>query len=217
MNRETEYHSNQMAFLVIHKKSVNKIYTIDNDQEPEIDMLEFQTKEEAEYYLQHGTIQKITNQNEHIRVFTDGSCSMNGAKDAKAGIGVYFGEGDQRNVSRRIHGKQSNNTAEMLAIIEVFKILKKEIIEGKKIIIYSDSKYSINTFTEWAPEWEKNNWIKKSKGEIKNIDIVKQGYQLFKESKNVTIKHVKGHSNKKDELSKGNEEADRLANMSIRN
>ena len=201
-----------MVFLVIDKKFVNKIFT-DDDSNIDIDMIEFKTKEEAEYYLEFGKF--MPRDKGEIVVFTDGACSKNGGKDAKAGIGVYFGIDDKRNVSQRIHGKQSNNTAEMLAIIEVFKILEKEINEGKKVIIYSDSKYSINTFTEWAPEWEKNNWIKKSKGEIKNIDIVKQGYQLFKESKNVTIKHVKGHSNKTDYLSKGNEGADLLATNSL--
>ena len=47
-----------------------------------------------------------------IIVFTDGGCSHNGSKNAKAGIGIYFGEGDIRNVSKQIQGKQTNNTAE---------------------------------------------------------------------------------------------------------
>ena len=200
-----------MVFLVIDKNSVNKIFT-NYDSNIDIDMIEFETKEEAEYYIEYG---KIMQKNDEIIVFTDGACSKNGAKDAKAGIGVYFGGDDERNVSRRIHGKQSNNTAEMLAIIEVFKILETEIKQGRKIIIYSDSKYSIQTFIEWAPEWEKNNWIKKSKGEIKNIEIVKKGYQLFKMFRNVTINHVKGHSNKTDHLSKGNEGADLLARKAL--
>ena len=40
---------------------------------------------------------------------------------------------------KRINGKQSNNTAELSAVIEVFKILKKEIDSKEHIIIYSDS------------------------------------------------------------------------------
>ena len=31
-----------------------------------------------------------------IKVFTDGACSNNGKPNAKAGLGVYFGENDQR-------------------------------------------------------------------------------------------------------------------------
>jgi len=202
-----------MVFLVIDRNAVNKIFT-DYDSNINIDMIEFETKEEAEYYLEYGILMQ---KNDEIIVFTDGACSKNGAKDAKAGIGVYFGLNDTKNVSKRIQGKQSNNTAEMLAIIEVFKILENEIKQGKNVIIYSDSKYAINTFTEWAPEWEKNNWTKKSKGEIKNIDIVKQGYQLFKVSNNVKLIHVRAHSNKTDYLSKGNENADLLATNALSN
>ena len=61
-----------------------------------------------------------------LRVFTDGACSNNGRKNAKAGIGVYFGENDERNISKRITGKQTNNTAELSAVIVVFNVLKEE-------------------------------------------------------------------------------------------
>ena len=98
-----------MVFLVIDKEFVNKIFT-DYDSNIDIDMIEFETKEEAEYYLEYGILMQ---KNDEIIVFTDGACSKNGAKDAKAGIGVYFGLNDTRNVSKRIQGKQSNNTAEI--------------------------------------------------------------------------------------------------------
>ena len=42
-------------------------------------------------------------------VYTDGACIHNGKKYAKAGIGIFFGPGDRRNVSERITGKQTNN------------------------------------------------------------------------------------------------------------
>ena len=72
--------------------------------------------------------------NNHI-VFTDGSCSNNGKVNAKAGIGVYFGKNDPRNVSKRVIGKQTNNTAELSAVIEVFHVLNEEVEQGKNIII----------------------------------------------------------------------------------
>lgn len=200
-----------MSFLVIDRTAINKIFRDDDDLD--IDMLEFKTEEEAKYYLEYGKI--MSDNKDEIIVFTDGACSKNGGKNAIAGIGVYFGIDDKRNVSKKFDGKQSNNTAEMLAIIEVFNILDNEIKEGKKVIIYSDSKYSIGTFTQWAPSWEKNNWVKKSKGDIKNLDIVKKGYNLFKSSPNVSIEHVKGHSGQDDYLSKGNNEADLLAKKAL--
>ena len=94
-------------------------------------------------------------------VFTDGACANNGKPGAKAGIGVYFGVEDPRNVSRKIDGRQTNNRAELLAIMEVFKILNEEINSGVTVTIYTDSKYSINVLTSWAENWEKNDWKKK--------------------------------------------------------
>ena len=87
----------------------------------------------------------------NIIVFTDGACSNNGKPSAKAGIGVYFDKDDVRNVSKRIIGKQSNNTAELSAVIEVFKILKKEIDSKEQIIIYSDSEYTIKCCGTYGP------------------------------------------------------------------
>ena len=79
-----------------------------------------------------------------ICIYTDGSCINNGKKNAKAGIGVYFGENDKRNVSKRIKGKQTNNTAELKAILKAIKIIKKEDnFKDLDITIYTDSKYSI--------------------------------------------------------------------------
>ena len=44
-----------------------------------------------------------------IIVYTDGACIHNGKPNAKAGMGVYFGKDDPRNLSKRVDGKQTNN------------------------------------------------------------------------------------------------------------
>ena len=80
-------------------------------------------------------IRKNTNPNseknlEPIHVYTDGACSNNGKPDAKAGFGVYFGENDNRNLSETFTGPQTNNRAELLAIIRALTILR-ESIENK--------------------------------------------------------------------------------------
>jgi len=200
-----------MSFLVIDKTCANTIFSEDD---PEIEMLEFKTKEEAEYYIQHGS-KKIINNRNTIKVFTDGACSMNGSTNAKAGIGVYFGENDKRNVSKRIKGKQSNNTAELSAVIEVFSILKEEIKNNSSINIYTDSEYVLKCCTSYGEKCESNNW-KKKKGEIPNVELVKEAYLLYKQFDNIKLEWVRAHTNKGDELSKGNEGADKLANLSIK-
>tara|TARA_B110000971_G_scaffold221834_1_gene270895 strand:- start:1329 stop:2276 length:948 start_codon:yes stop_codon:yes gene_type:complete len=153
-----------------------------------------------------------------IYVYTDGSCIYNGKPNAKAGIGVFFGENDPRNVSERIEGKQSNNTAELKAIIKAIHILDTDISLGHKIIIYSDSLYSIRGATTYGRKMQSQQWRKRRKGtfiDIPNKDLIKQLYTLYTKYKNVELKHIKAHTNKQDKHSIGNDWADKLANRAI--
>jgi len=148
-----------------------------------------------------------------LKVFTDGACSNNGKVTAKAGLGVYFGENDPRNVSKRIVGKQSNNTAELSAVIEVFSILKDEIKSNQGIIIYSDSMYTIRWCNDYGRKCERNGW--RSKKPIPNLELGKELYLLCKNYPNVKLEHIRAHTGLTDELSLGNEGADRMANEAI--
>ena len=199
-------------YYIIDPKCANKVYT---NEDFDVELLQFKTKESAEYYLKYGKVMKKNKKiNDEILVFTDGSCSNNGFNNAKAGIGIYFSEDDPRNVSKRIDGKQTNNTAELSAIIEVFKICSKDIEDGKKIIIHSDSTYSIQCCGEYGEKCSKKGW-KNKKGYIPNAQLVKTVYELFNNNKNVEIKHIKAHTGMSDKLSIGNEGADRLAYLAI--
>lgn len=151
-----------------------------------------------------------------MNVYTDGSCSDNGQPNARAGIGIWFGENDERNVSLELKGKNlTNNIAELTAILYVFRILKKEIKNNENINIYSDSKYSIDSLTKWAPSWNKNNWKKKDNTEIKNLELIKKLYKYFVKYKNIKLHHVKAHTNFEDDHSIGNDHADTLAGEAI--
>jgi len=149
-----------------------------------------------------------------MKVFTDGACINNGKKNAKAGIGIYFGENDCRNVSERITGKQSNNTAELKAILKTYYILQNEIEKKYLINIYSDSIYAIRCCGEYGLKMSKKNWKTKNKY-IPNYELVQEAFNLFNNKKNIKFIHVKAHTGNTDELSIGNAEADRLATESI--
>ena len=149
-----------------------------------------------------------------IKIFTDGACSNNGNENAMAGIGVYFGENDIRNVSERIDGSQTNNIAELRAIIKVFDICKSLIDSNKKITIYTDSMVSIRWCSSSGEKYNNLEW-KSDMGEDKLI-YIKTAYELFKKYKNVTLEYVKAHTNNTDELSIGNRMADKLATDSLK-
>lgn len=149
--------------------------------------------------------------NPDLEIYTDGSCINNGRANASSGIGIYFGPGDERNVSKKISGKQTNNTAELSAIIYAFKMLERDIHVGKNIIIHTDSEYAIKCATTYGAKMEKLLWEK----EIPNKQLVQVIYNLYKNVPNVIFKHVRAHTGKQDKHSIGNENADRLANEAV--
>jgi ribonuclease HI len=144
-------------------------------------------------------------------VYTDGSCSNNGQPGAQAGMGVYFGPGDPRNLAKRVVGKQSNNTGELGAMIEAYRILEKEILAGKPITIVSDSNYAIRAVTTYGQKCAEKGWAK----DIPNKDMVQYAYNLFHDKPNVKFHQVLGHTGGSDPHSVGNDGADRLANQAI--
>ncbi|KAI0656997.1 hypothetical protein C8Q70DRAFT_887487, partial [Cubamyces menziesii] len=59
---------------------------------------------------------------EEVEVYTDGSCTNNGKGNARAGSGIWFGEGDPRNASERVPGSdQTNHTGEFHAVVMAHK------------------------------------------------------------------------------------------------
>lgn len=171
----------------------------------------FETREEAEQFIRPDVVNKEeleTTLTEYF-VYTDGACSNNGRHNALAGIGIFFGVGDSRNVSRRIEGKQTNNTAELTAILEAYPLIKADILQGKRMTIVSDSEYAIRCVTSYGDKCEKQGW-----SEIPNLELVKAAYTLYKDSP-VQFIHIKAHTHCTDVHSLGNAYADKLATDSL--
>jgi len=155
--------------------------------------------------------EEIIDFNPHYYVYTDGACSNNGKYNALAGIGIFFGINDNRNMSKKIEGKQTNNTAELSAIIETYYIIENDIIDGKKIAIVSDSEYAIKCASSYGEKCFKKGW----NVDIPNKELVKTAYNMYKDKLNIQFMHVKAHTNNTDIHSSGNDNADKLANLSI--
>ena len=175
----------------------------------------FDTKEQAEEFI---TLNKSTIENQSTAffepdyyVYTDGACSNNGKKNALAGIGIFFGINDVRNLSQKIKGKQTNNIAELSAIIETYPIIENDIINGKKITIVTDSEYAIKCVSTYGEKCYKKNW----NIDIPNKELVKIAYEYYKNNPNIQFMHIKAHTNNTDIHSFGNDNADKLANMAI--
>lgn len=194
----------------------------------------FDTKEEAANFIKANeknivddTNNKIQNQNHNniimitkdddiilnsdYYVYTDGACSNNGRDNALAGIGIFFGINDNRNISKKIEGKQTNNTAELTAIIETYHIIENDILNGKKITIVSDSEYAIKCVSSYGEKCYKKSW----NVDIPNKELVKTAYEMYKDKLNIKFIHIKAHTHNTDIHSFGNDNADKLANIAI--
>lgn len=144
-------------------------------------------------------------------VYTDGACVHNGYPNAKAGYGIFFGIGDPRNVSTGFEGKQTNNIAELLGVINTFPIIKRDVRNGKIICIVTDSKYVLKCVGSYGSKQEKDDWTK----DIPNKTLVQKAYNIYKNLNNVYFMYVKAHTEFTDIHSMGNKYADELAVQGI--
>ena len=157
-----------------------------------------------------------------IIIFTDGAVPNNQKiGNRKGGVGVFFGIDDPRNISFGMKEssilKVTNQVCELTACIMALEtLISTEKIGKKDIIICTDSMYIINSITEWAKNWEKNNWKKSDNKPIQNDNLIKKLYYMSR-NLNVKFKHVKAHTKPPKEDSDdyfewfGNFMADKLA------
>ncbi|KAK2189336.1 hypothetical protein NP493_109g07066 [Ridgeia piscesae] len=137
-------------------------------------------------------------------VYTDGCCLFNGKHGACGGIGVYWGPNDDRNVSEPLPGRQTNNRAEIHAARKAIEQAKEQGLDD--LVINTDSRFLIQSVTEWMSGWKKRNWMLSSGGPVKNKEDF---LELDKALQGISVKwvHVPGHKG-----IAGNEAADKLAN-----
>lgn len=130
-------------------------------------------------------------------IYTDGACKRNGKPDALCASAVYFKENHPLNLATSVPGLQTNNRAELYAIISAMKILLDKNTHDQFIQIYSDSSWSLGCVT------------RRFKNITKNLDLVelaRQYKETLIEKNQLEFIWIKGHSN-----IVGNERADQMA------
>ncbi len=128
--------------------------------------------------------------------FTDGSASPN---PGPGGFAVI----DLDTKQPVALGKEPNTTnirMEAMALIAAYKLAEA----GDQIM--TDSEFWVNVVTKWADGWRKNGWTKKS-GPIKNLELVKELFELYELKPDVELTWTRGHVG-----TEGNELADEWAN-----
>tara|TARA_B100001093_G_scaffold440820_1_gene441584 strand:+ start:3872 stop:4297 length:426 start_codon:yes stop_codon:yes gene_type:complete len=133
-----------------------------------------------------------------IKIYTDGSCLTNPGNGGWAAI-----INDEEKILK-ISGYEKDTTNNKMELMAPIMALQK-IDKGKKIEIYTDSKYVKLGITEWINKWIKNNWQTSKKEPVKNRELWIQLHDLTK-SFQISWIWVKAHAG-----NTLNEEVDLLA------
>lgn len=138
------------------------------------------------------TIEQLINQlntANYINIYTDGSTQYNViTKVRESGIGVYFADNDDRNISKLVDTKD-NNEAEILAVIEALSMVKQT---HHYVHLFTDSRLIVDAMQGISS---------KSKFPLFNqLDALVLGFI------DVKFTYIKGHDG-----NEGNEKADLLS------
>jgi len=131
----------------------------------------------------------------HVIMYTDGAATGN---PGPGGFGTVLISGKHRKELSGGFKLTTNNRMELLAVIEGLKALK---VVPSEVIVYSDSKYVVDSVEKgWLL-----NWVKTRFKDKKNVDLWMEFLSLYQIHR-VKFQWVKGHSNIPE-----NECCDRLA------
>lgn len=132
-------------------------------------------------------------------VFTDGSAHPN---PGAGGWGaVYVRDNKMVDQSWGEASHTTNNRMELTALIAGIQLIPK----GELTRVYTDSRLCVDTITKWAAGWKRNGWRRKS-GDVQNLDLVKELYELSQTRPEVELRWIKAHDG-----SRWNEYADALS------
>lgn len=151
-------------------------------------------------------------------IYTDGSARKNGSSDAEGGFGVLVCEGTPNTpetawnivdvYAEQVQGT-TNNRMEMSAILWALEHYGADKDAFFLPLVFTDSQYSLKSFTLWRDGWKNNGWTRPGGKELENKDLIMKYDDLIKEKK-IDLQYVKGHSE-----TKGNIIADLLATGKI--
>ena len=148
-----------------------------------------------------------------LQVFCDGSCIRNGYWDARGGYAVVVMRGEHElyrySATLKSDETHTNQRAELSALAHAINYLAESNQSGD---IYTDSNYSLQVLTTWAPKWSVKFWMKADNKPVLNQDIIQPLYDLWLVVKDtIRLHHVRAHTGRTDALSRGNALVDHLA------
>lgn len=133
---------------------------------------------------------------QQIELWTDGSCKRNGQEGAYGGWAAIISD-KNTDYQFRACGREeltTNNIMEMKAIINGLRKIGELYEKDISVIVYSDSAYVLNCYTQrWYDNWIKNGWKNSKKERVKNKELWEELVPYF-ENPLYDFRKVAGHS-----------------------
>lgn len=126
-----------------------------------------------------------------LKYYTDGACSGNPGPGGYGMICLYNDKFQYKNCG--YYENTTNNRMELQAIISALKDIQINY-PSLDCIIYTDSSYCCNMLNLWIYKWVQKDWTNDKGEEVKNLDLVKEAFELIRTLPNVDIEKVKGHN-----------------------
>ncbi len=137
-----------------------------------------------------------------VTIYSDGACRGNPGPGGWAALLIA---GETRRELLGAEAATTNNRMELMGAIAGLAALKRPCT----VDLYTDSKYVLQGFTEWLPQWKARGWRTAARQPVKNQDLWEQLDQAAA-GHEIEWHWVKGHSG-----DSGNEAVDALANLAI--
>jgi ribonuclease HI len=138
-----------------------------------------------------------------VHLFTDGACSGNPGPGGWAFVLKHPATGNCRDASGA-EFDTTNNRMELMGVIQGLASLKRPC----QVDLVTDSQYVAKGISEWLPNWKRQGWQRKERGQLKpisNVDLWQRLDSLLGIHQ-VRVKHVLGHRGHPE-----NEACDRMA------
>jgi ribonuclease HI len=143
-----------------------------------------------------------------VQLFTDGACSGN---PGPGGWGFMLRHPQSGTVrcDSGAEARTTNNRMELMGAIRGLEALTRRCT----VALVTDSQYLAKGIKEWMPNWKRNGWKRKERGQLKpvsNEDLWRRIDELVA-SHDIRVEHVLGHRGHPE-----NEAVDRLAVAAIK-
>lgn len=137
-------------------------------------------------------------------VHGDGGCDPN---PGPCGYGVVVISPDGETIEDSgFIGRGTNNVAEITAAIRGLELTPV----GARVLLHSDSQYTLNGLSKWRAGWQRRGWTTAKKEPVANKDLWLELYAVA-DKRYVEVRWIRGHSG-----NVFNERCDALAAEAIR-